>query len=63
MIEDEALDDYNRVLAYRLFWAYCHHLDGAGKARVEERLHTAAKSLPTYLKPSAMSLSDHEDRH
>lgn len=63
MIEDEALDDYNRVLAYRLLWVYCHYLDGAGKAQVEERLHTAAKSLPAYLKPIAMALSDHEDKH
>jgi hypothetical protein len=39
LIEDEGLDDYNRLLAYRLFWVYSQHLEGARKARVAERLH------------------------
>ena len=50
MMEDENLDDYNRIIAYYLFQNYNYHLtDEKAKAKNEDKLQLAVLNLPAYL--------------
>jgi len=49
MITDKELDDYNRLLMYRLFDSYTAFIpDKAEQKMAYEKLDTAAKQLPKY---------------
>jgi hypothetical protein len=50
LIQDNALDDYNRIIAYFLFDNYLYHLsDTTEKEQAEIILKKAVESLPIYL--------------
>lgn len=50
MIQDQKLDDYNRMVIYYLFLNYNHHLrEENRKSQNTIRLSTAIGTLPTYL--------------
>ena len=51
MIQDDQLDDYNRVLAYFLFENYLYYFNDKNLAKAKEKdLQAAIKTLPSYLR-------------
>ncbi len=51
MIEDDELDDYNRIAIYYLFLNYAHHVeDESRKEQSLARLKMSVMTLPGYLK-------------
>lgn len=50
IIEDNKLDDYNRVMAYFLFLNYDHHSAKANKAARLAKLKKSVAKLPGYIK-------------